>query len=125
MEIGLIIKELRIKNNLTQEQLAQKAGVKRQQIQAYEKGKNFPPYKMQVLLCKIFDVDMNTLAGEASLTSNQSAKNIGGNSSQVINQGSYNKDQKIKELEKELENLRREIKDKVLIIELLQGKSTK
>jgi transcriptional regulator with XRE-family HTH domain len=66
MSIGLIIRSLRIEKKWTQEELAEKVGVKRQQIQAYEKEKNYPHYNTMMLLCEIFGVDMNKLAGFAS-----------------------------------------------------------
>ncbi len=63
MEIGLILKGLREKNNLTQDQLAEKVMVTRQAVSRWETGKTQPNTETLKLLSKEFDVSINTLLG--------------------------------------------------------------
>lgn len=72
MRLGLKIKELREARGWTQEDLGKKIDVKRQQIQAYESGKNIPPYDKQVKLCAVFGIDMNVLSSyDLTLSNNE------------------------------------------------------
>ncbi len=55
------IKELRTKNNLTQEDLAQKVGVRRETIVFLEQGKYVPSLKLATEVAKILDISIEKL----------------------------------------------------------------
>lgn len=61
MEIGKKIMELRKKNNLSQEELAEKVGVARQTISKWELGETSPDIKQSKILSKIFNVSLDEL----------------------------------------------------------------
>lgn len=58
-----IILELRTKNGLSQEQLAEKVFVTRQAVSRWETGETTPNTETLKLLSKLFDVSINTLLG--------------------------------------------------------------
>ena len=62
MEIGNKIMELRKKNGLSQEELAEKVGVARQTISKWELGETSPDLKQSKELSKIFNVSLDELA---------------------------------------------------------------
>lgn len=59
MEIRDILKNLREKNNLTQEQLAERVQVTRQAISRWETGETQPNTDTLKLLSRVFDVSIN------------------------------------------------------------------
>lgn len=61
MEIGKRIMELRKKNGLSQEELAEKVGVARQTISKWELGETSPDLKQSKELSKIFNVSLDEL----------------------------------------------------------------
>lgn len=61
MEIGNKILELRKKNNLSQESLAEKLNVARQTISKWELGETSPDLKQAKTLAKIFNVSLDEL----------------------------------------------------------------
>ena len=61
MEIGKKIMELRKKNGLSQEELAEKVGVARQTISKWELGETSPDLKQAKILSKIFNVSLDEL----------------------------------------------------------------
>ena len=61
MEIGNKISELRKKNGLSQEELAEKIGVARQTISKWELGETSPDIKQSKELSKIFNVSLDEL----------------------------------------------------------------
>lgn len=61
MEIGNKIMKLRKKNNLSQEELAEKIGVARQTISKWELGETAPDIKQSKELSKIFKVSLDEL----------------------------------------------------------------
>lgn len=63
MEVKEILKNLRQKNNLTQEEMAQKINITRQAISRWETGETQPDIQMLKVLSKEFDVSINTLLG--------------------------------------------------------------
>ena len=63
METKDIILELRKQNNLTQNELAEKAFVTRQAVSKWESGESIPNTETLKLLSKIFDTSINTLLG--------------------------------------------------------------
>lgn len=63
METKDIIMALRAKNNLTQEELAQKVFVTRQAVSRWEAGETVPNTETLKLLSRLFQVSINTLLG--------------------------------------------------------------
>ena len=61
MELGNKILELRRKNNLSQEQLAEKLDVTRQTISKWELGETSPDIKQAKELSKIFKISLDEL----------------------------------------------------------------
>lgn len=61
MELSEKILNLRKANNLTQEQLAEKAGVARQSVSKWESGQSLPELDKIVTLCEIFNVTTDYL----------------------------------------------------------------
>lgn len=80
MSLGNQIHELRKKQNLSQEQLAEKVGVARQTISKWELGETAPDIKQAQMLSQIFNVSLNELLGNeakksVSITHNCKEKN--------------------------------------------------
>ena len=63
METKDIILELRTKNGLSQDELAEKIYVTRQAVSRWENGETIPNTETLKLLSKLFDVSINTLLG--------------------------------------------------------------
>jgi len=63
METKNIIYELRTKNGMSQEDLAEKIFVTRQAVSRWENGETTPNTETLKLLSKLFDVSINTLLG--------------------------------------------------------------
>ena len=63
METKNIIVELRRKNGLSQDELAEKVFVTRQAVSRWETGETVPNTETLKLLSKLFDVSINTLLG--------------------------------------------------------------
>ena len=63
METRDIIKKLREKNGLTQEQMAERLMISRQAVSRWENGETQPDTESLKLLSKEFDVSINTLLG--------------------------------------------------------------
>ncbi|MBQ3011098.1 MAG: helix-turn-helix domain-containing protein [Oscillospiraceae bacterium] len=63
METKNIIYQLRIKNGLSQDELAEKVYVTRQAVSRWENGETTPNIETLKLLSKLFDVSINTLLG--------------------------------------------------------------
>lgn len=63
METKTIIHELRTKQGLSQEQLAEKVFVTRQAVSRWENGETVPNTETLKLLSELFDVSINTILG--------------------------------------------------------------
>lgn len=63
MDVKDIIRELRTKKGLSQDELAEKVYVTRQAVSRWEKGETTPNTETLKLLSKLFDVSINTLLG--------------------------------------------------------------
>ncbi len=63
METREILTKLRRENNLTQNELAEKAFVTRQAVSKWESGESVPNTETLKLLSKLFNVSINTLLG--------------------------------------------------------------
>lgn len=66
-KIGKIIKDIRVRNNLTQADLANKYNVTYQAVSKWENGKNIPDISILKQMSKDFNIDINDLLdGESS-----------------------------------------------------------
>lgn len=64
-KIGMFLKELRIKNNMTQEQLGERIGVTNKTISRWETGKYMAPIECLKLLSELYQISINEiLAGK-------------------------------------------------------------
>lgn len=63
-QIGRRIKKLRIDRNLTQEALAQEAGLTKGYLSKIENSKNSPPVSTLISLAKAMDIDINGIFSE-------------------------------------------------------------
>ena len=63
MEIKDVLRELRVKNGLSQAELAEKVYVTRQAVSRWETGETVPGTQTLELLSALFDVSINTLLG--------------------------------------------------------------
>ena len=63
METKDMIRELRTKKGLSQDELAEKVFVTRQAVSRWETGETTPNTETLKLLSKLFDVSINTLLG--------------------------------------------------------------
>ncbi len=63
VDFGDRLKTLRIKNNLTQEQLAHRLGLTKSVISAYETGSRMPSYDTLITISRIFKVTTDYLLG--------------------------------------------------------------
>ncbi len=63
VDFGNVLKSLRIQNQLTQAQLAQKLGLTKSVISAYETGIRMPSYDILISISKIFKVTTDYLLG--------------------------------------------------------------
>lgn len=63
VDFGNKLKTLRIKENMTQAQLAQKLGLTKSVISAYETGLRLPSYDVLIHIAKIYNVSTDYLLG--------------------------------------------------------------
>lgn len=63
VDFGNKLKTLRLKENLTQAQLAQKLGLTKSVISAYETSLRLPSYDILIHIAKIFNVSTDFLLG--------------------------------------------------------------
>ena len=57
-KIGKIIKDIRIKNNLSQKEFANKYGVTYQAVSKWENGKNIPDISILKQICNDYNLDL-------------------------------------------------------------------
>ncbi len=76
MQTGNNIQNFRKRMQKTQEELAELVGVSRQTISKWESGACYPEMEKLVLMCELFDCDLDTLVREDAVTSIE-ADNIG------------------------------------------------
>ena len=70
MRINETVKELRVKENITQAELAEKLNCNRQKIADWERGKTTPAADDIILLAKIFNVSADYLLGISKVKTN-------------------------------------------------------
>ena len=63
VDFGNVLKTLRLKENMTQAQLAQKLGLTKSVISAYENGLRLPSYDILIHIAKIYNVSTDYLLG--------------------------------------------------------------
>ena len=63
VDFGNRLKTLQIQNSYTQVQLAQKLGVTKSVISAYENGLRMPSYDILITISKVFKVSTDYLLG--------------------------------------------------------------
>lgn len=76
-KIGNLIKELRKKDNLTQEKFAEKYGVTYQAVSKWENGKNMPDISLLKQICNDYNININDfLEGKNSIKKNSKERII-------------------------------------------------
>ena len=63
VDFGNTLKTLRLRENMTQAQLAQKLGLTKSVISAYETGIRLPSYDILIHIAKIYNVSTDYLLG--------------------------------------------------------------
>ena len=63
VDFGYTLKTLRIRKNMTQAQLAQKLGLTKSVISAYETGLRLPSYDILIHIARIYNVSTDYLLG--------------------------------------------------------------
>lgn len=63
VDFGNTLKTLRLKENMTQAQLAQKLGLTKSVISAYETGLRLPSYDILIHIAQIYNVSTDYLLG--------------------------------------------------------------
>ena len=61
MNFASNLQKLRKKENMSQEALAERLDVTRQSVSKWESGASYPEMDKLISICKIFNVDMDTL----------------------------------------------------------------
>ena len=70
------LKELREENNYTQQDMAEKIGLKRAAYGAYERGINTPDAQTLLKLAEIFDVTTDYLLGRGNVLTREEQKYV-------------------------------------------------
>ena len=65
--IGDKVRELRVKNNLTQEKLSEKLGIDNRCLSRIETGKNLPSFKVARKLSELFNFDFYSLINDTPI----------------------------------------------------------
>ena len=81
------LKELRLQNSLTQEQLARKLNITMRPYIDYEKGKKYPSVEVLMRMAKLFDVSISFLLDEQNEASTHE-----------LRYGTHRADQLVKEI---------------------------
>ena len=63
VDFGNVLKTLRLRENMTQTQLAQKLGLTKSVVSAYETGLRLPSYDILINIAKIYNVSTDYLLG--------------------------------------------------------------
>lgn len=65
MELGEVIKELRVKQGLTQKELSERCGVSMNQVSVWENGKAYPPKGTLSRICRALGENVSYLLAKA------------------------------------------------------------
>ena len=84
MNINERITNLRKKNNLTQEEFANKLFLTRQAVSKYERGISIPSIDTLILISKTFNISLDELLGINALNKSKEYKSIGHKNFKVI-----------------------------------------
>lgn len=87
MSFGKTIKDLRRKENITQDEMAEKLNISRQAISNWENDRNLPDIEMLIIISKTFNISLDNLILEGDNMSNITKK--------LINDSSENKRAKL------------------------------
>lgn len=71
--VGTKLKDMRIKQQLTQDELAQQLGVSRQTISKWENDRTLPDINSLLRFCELFDTDLDSLLRGQILTEKEEA----------------------------------------------------
>lgn len=63
VDFGNTLKTLRLRNDMTQEQLSKKLGLTKSVVSAYETGLRMPSYEVLISISRIFKVSTDYLLG--------------------------------------------------------------
>lgn len=85
MKLSDNLRIIRKENNLSQEQLAEKLGVSRQAVSKWESGQSYPEMDKVLLICKIFNYNIDELM-------NENVKEVNDNKQSKINLNKYIED---------------------------------
>lgn len=77
-KVGQFIKDIRKKNNLTQQAFANKYGVTYQAVSKWENGKNLPDMSLIKQICNDYNIDINELLDGEYKKNNKKTFLIGG-----------------------------------------------
>lgn len=70
-KIGKMIKNIRLKDNLSQQKFAVKYGVTYQAVSKWENGKNIPDISILKQICDDYNLDINEFLGDSSNNNNK------------------------------------------------------
>ena len=65
VDMNIRIKELRQQKHITQSQLAERLGVTKSMVSAYETGARYPSYEILIKIARVFSVSTDYLLGVA------------------------------------------------------------
>ena len=89
MNFASNLQKLRKEKNMSQEALAEKLDVTRQSVSKWESGVTYPEMDKLISICKIFNVDMDTLVnGDVSLKDEKHEKDVTINTKDML--GKFN-----------------------------------
>ena len=77
-KVGQFIKEIRKKNNMTQQAFANKYGVTYQAVSKWENGKNLPDMDLIKQICNDYNIDINELLEGEYKSYNKKYLSVGG-----------------------------------------------
>ncbi len=90
--IGEKVRELRIKNNLTQEKLSEKLGIDNRRLSRIETGKNLPSFKIARALSELFNFDFYSLICDMSVDKIKAPDEYVIQSTKILNSAVDNKE---------------------------------
>lgn len=62
MSLGEKLRSLRVSNELTMKELAEKLGVDRTSVSAWERDRTTPNYDMHIKICSVLSCEINELS---------------------------------------------------------------